>query len=204
MPGNFKYIVHNIYFCQVVFQGEFQVPKRFYPFFPDNSAQQLPYVLVQYLFKGLEHEIKRILPHGNAKLKSSYKRLFPSTREKLKRSITDKQKTAKEALDEVHVSTGDVTMARSSSELPRGPNDIYNARRTARQDNAVETEINDRSHNAEESVSTNNVKLDNVWTLLERAKREEEESKDSVFIRECSIHPALFVFLANDLQLDKR
>ena len=162
-------------------------------------------MLVQYLFKRNvpEHEIKRILPHGNAKLKSSYKRLFPSTREKLKRSITDKQKTAKEALDEVYVSTGDVTVARSSSELPRGPNDIYNARRTARQDNAVETEINDRSHNAEESVSTNNVKLDNVWTLLERAKREEEESKDSVFIRECSIHPALFVFLPNDQQLDE-
>ena len=163
-------------------------------------------MLVQYLFKGPEHEIKRILPHGNAKLKSSYKRLFPSTREKLKRSITNKEKTAKEVLDDVYVSTGDVTMARSSSELPRGPNDIYNARRSARQDNAVNAvgiEINDCSRKAEDNGPTNNVKLDNVWTLLERAKREEEESKDSVFIRECSIHPALFVFLANDQQLNE-
>ena len=159
-----------------------------------------------HIFKGPEHEIKRILPHGNAKLKSSYERLCPITREKLKRSITNKERTAKDALDEVHVSTGDVTMARSSSELPRGPNDIYNARRSARQDNAVnfvEIEKNDRSRKTEDSGSTNNIKLDNVWTLLERAKREEEESKDSVFIRECSIHPALFVFLANDQQLDE-
>ena len=146
------------------------------------------------------------MPHGNAKLKSSYKRLCLSTREKLKRSIRNKEKTAKEALDEVYVSTGDVTMARSSSELPRGPNDFYSARRSARQDNAVnavEIETNDRSRKTELRYggSTNNIKLDNVWTLLERAKREEEESKDSVFVRECSIHPALFVFLANDQQL---
>ena len=126
------------------FRENSKYQKDFILFFPDNSAQQLQYVLVQYLFKGPEHEIKHILPNGNAKLKS-YKWLFPSTREKLKRSITDKQKTAKEALDEVYVSTGDVTMARLSSELPRGPNDIYNTRRTARQDNAIETEINDHS-----------------------------------------------------------
>ena len=131
-------------------------------FFSDNSGQQLPYVLVQYLFKGPEHEIKRILLHGNAKLKSSYKRLFPSTREKLKRSITNKEKMAKEVLDDVYVSTGDVTMARSSSELPRGPNDIYNARRSARQVNAVGIEINDCSRKAEDNGPTNNVKLDNV------------------------------------------
>ena len=56
-------------------------------------------------------------------------------------------------------------------------------------------------NNVKESVSTNNVKLDNVWTLLEWAKRKEEESKDSVLIRECSIHPAVFVFLENDQQL---
>ena len=76
-------------------------------------------------------------------------------------------------------------VARSSSELPRGPNDIYKARRSARQDNAVNAagiEINDCSRKAEDSGPTNNIKLDNVWTLLERAKREEEESKDSVFI----------------------
>jgi len=40
-----------------------------------------------------------------------------------------------------------------------------------------------------------------MWTLLERAKREEEISKESIFIRECTIHPDLFVVLANDRQL---
>jgi hypothetical protein len=159
-------------------------------------------VLVQYLFKGPEHEVKR-KPHGNAKRKSSYKRLLPSTRDKLKLSITDKEKTAKEVLDEVYVSAGDVAMARSLSELPRGPNDIYNARRSARQENAVNIEPRNRSRIAGECAPTSNVRLDSVWTLLERAKREEDESKDSVFIRECSIHPALFVVLANDQQLDE-
>ena len=96
------------------FRVNFLIPKRF-DLFSDNSAQLLQYVLVQYLFKGPEHKIKRILLHGNAKLKSSYKRLCPSTREKLKRSIMNKVRMAKEALDEVYVSTGDVTMARSSS-----------------------------------------------------------------------------------------
>ena len=171
-------------------------------FSPDNSAQQLPYVLVQYLFKGPEHEVKRILQHGNANTKSSYKRLLPSTRDKLKLSITDKGKTAKKALDKVYVSAGDVAMARLASELPRGPNDIYNARHSARQENAVNIEPSNRSRNAEECAPTNNVKLDSVWTLLERAKRE-DEAKDSVFIRECSIHPALFVVLVNDQQLDE-
>ncbi len=171
-------------------------------FSPDNSAQQVPYVLVQYLFKVPEHEVKRILQHGNANTKSSYKRLLPSTRDKLKLSITDKGKTAKKALDKVYVSAGDVAMARLASELPRGPNDIYNARHSARQENAVNIEPSNRSRNAEECAPTNNVKLDSVWTLLERAKRE-DEAKDSVFIRECSIHPALFVVLVNDQQLDE-
>ncbi len=109
-------------------------------------------------------------------------------------------KTAKEALDEVYVSAGDVAMACLASELPRGPNDIYNARRSARQENAVNIEPSNRSRNAEECAPTNNVKLDGVWTLLERAKRE-DEAKDSVFIRECSIHPALFVVLVNNQQI---
>ena len=81
---------------------------------------------------------------------------MPKHKGKLKRSITNKEKTAKEALDEVYVSTGDVTMARSSSELPRGPNDFYNARCSARQDNAVnavEIETNDRSRKTEDIVA---------------------------------------------------
>ena len=47
------------------------------------------------------------------------------------------------------------------------------------------------------------INLTNFWTLLERAKREEESSKDSVFIRECGIHPNLYLVLANDIQLEQ-
>ncbi len=39
--------------------------------------------------------------------------------------------------------------------------------------------------------------------LLERAKREQSNGKDSVFIRECSIHPDLFVVLASERQLNE-
>ena len=45
--------------------------------------------------------------------------------------------------------------------------------------------------------------MDTVWALLERAKREEEQSKDAVFIRDCAIHPDLFIVLANDEQLNE-
>lgn len=66
-------------------------------------------------------------PHGNSKFKLSYTRLLPSTREKMKQSVLGKDKTVQEVLDEVYTSSGDVTMARSLGELPRGPSDIYNA-----------------------------------------------------------------------------
>ena len=51
------------------------------------------------------------------------------------------------------------------------------------------------------SCSNTQIELNNVWTLLERAKREEETSKETVFIRECSIHPDLYLVLAKDRQL---
>ena len=100
-----KRIKFTSFLASCPFGEIFEYPKDLI-FFSDNSGQQLPYVLVQYLFKRPEHEIKRIFPRGNAKLKSSYKRLFPSIRDKLKRSITNKEKMAKEVLDDVYVSTG--------------------------------------------------------------------------------------------------
>jgi hypothetical protein len=45
----------------------------------------------------------------------------------MKQSVLGKDKTVQEVLDEVYTSSGDVTMARSLGELPRGPSDIYNA-----------------------------------------------------------------------------
>lgn len=159
---------------------------------------------MQYLFKSEEHEVERILPHGNAKVKSSYRRLQTSTREKLKRSVLENEKTAKEILDVVYLESGDVTRARSASELPRGPKDLYNARHLAKQSSNYAGERTEGRLSAGQTrACTSDVSIDNIWTLLERARREEEECKDSIFIRECAIHPDLFVVLANDKQLEE-
>ena len=151
------------------------------------------------MFSGPEHDVLNAKPHGNSKSKLPYRRILPSTREKMKRSVLDGKKTATAALDEIYSSSGDVTMARSLGELPRGPVDMYNARRSARQ--SLDT-ASGFSGEAEQGTMAN-MRLDDVWTLLERAKREEDESKHNVFIRECSIHPSLFVVLANNVQLDE-
>ncbi len=52
-----------------------------------------------------------------------------------------------------------------------------------------------------EPSAASSVTIKDVWMLLVCAKREEEQSKESVFIRECAIHPDLFTVLANDRQL---
>ena len=154
------------------------------------------------MFSGAEHEVKNLRPHGNSKFKSSYRRILPSTREKMKQSVQQNEKTVKEVLDEVYISAGDVTMARSLGELPRGPSDIYNARRLAKHS----IDVSNASKNVPgsgESSRSEKLNVDAVWALLERAKREEEQSKDTVFIRDCAIHPDLFIVLANDEQLSE-
>ena len=158
-------------------------------------------MLVQYLFKSKEHELVRVMPHGNAKTtKSAYRRLQPSTRQKLKIAVHDKEKSTKEILDKVYRESGDVTHARSASELSRGPKDLYNARHLAKQ-TAGHAENTNTCTQASKPSAASSVTIEDVWTLLERAKREEEQSKESVFIRECAIHPDLFIVLANDRQL---
>ncbi len=109
-------------------------------------------------------------------------RLLPSTREKMKKSVFDKGKMLKEALDEVYRSSGDVTMARSVGELPREPNDIYNARHSAKQSSESSSLPSSESGKGE---SVENVGVNSIWTLLKRAKRDEDLSKDAVFIGEC-------------------
>ena len=136
------------------------------------------YTLVQYLFKGNEHDVDVILPHGNSKQKIPYHRMLPSTREALKRS-------PKEVIDRVYCSVGDVTKAQSIGELPRGPTDIYNARFSSKASN----------HNKVDGIN-------GIWALLEKAKREEGISSDAVFIRECRVHPDFLVVLASNRQLE--
>lgn len=166
----------------------------------DHKGRTLPYTFVQYLFKGVEHEIRQIRPHDNAKKKTSYRRVLSSTRDKLKESAFIKSKTAGKSLDEVYLSVGDVTNARSMGQLPRGPGDLYNARHAAKK---LVSETFEGEDGVAKSCSNTQIDLNNVWTLLERAKREEETSKETVFIRECSIHPDLYLVLANDRQLQQ-
>lgn len=156
----------------------------------------MPYTFIQYLFKSSEHEVRGIKPHGNSKKSnvSSYRRILPSTRKMLKASIHDKTKLPKEVLDEVYCDVGDVTKARSVGQLPRGPQDMYNARFSAKKKG---------QNSAIDAKEDSSLDLNNIWVLLERAKREEELSSDSVFIRECQIHPELLVVLASNRQLQQ-
>ena len=100
----------------------------------------------------------------------------------MKISVHDKEKTTKEILDKVYRESGDVTHARSASELPRGPKDLYNARNLAKQKDEHAEHTNTCAH-ASKSNATPSVTIEDVWTLLERAKREEEQANESVFIR---------------------
>ena len=108
-----------------------------------------------------------------------------------------KSTTAKEAHNAVYCSVGDVTSARSLGQLPRGPRDTYNPRYSAKK---METQASECKEDFKKH-SNDFLCLGSMWTLLERAKRKEEISKESIFIRECTIHPDLFVVLANDRQL---
>ena len=130
-----------------------------------------------------------VLPHGNSKKGKVYRRLLPSTRKALQTSILGKKETAKEILDNVYCSVGDVTNARSHGQLPRGPGDIYNARCAAKKAKSACSTVNQSPE------------INGIWQLLEKAKREEENDSGSVFIRECRVHPDFLVVLASDRQL---
>ena len=65
-------------------------------------------------------------------------------------------------------------------QLPRGPGDLCNARHSARK--SVSATFEDEGAVTTPGCSNKHIDLDNVWTLLERAKREEETSKETLFI----------------------
>ena len=79
---------------------------------------------------------------------------------------------------------------RSVGQIPRGPQDRYNAR---------------RSLPSEKVGSTENtvVKPNSLWILFERARGEKENSLQEKLIRECRIHPDFLVVPANDRQLQE-
>ena len=93
---------------------------------------------------------------------------------------------------EVYRSSGDNYFARSLSELPRGPRDIYTARATFKKPTT--------SSKVSQSSST---KLDEVWILLEKAKVEEDESAELKFIGGFRVHPNFSTVLALERQLEE-
>eukprot|EP00794_Sanderia_malayensis_P019660 gene19660-21607_t len=150
-------------------------------------------VLVHYQFANEEHPVYSLRPHGNSKGNTPYRRISPSTLQEMKSSILNKDLTAKEILDRIYCSRGDVLGAECLDELPRGPKDIYYARHDAKKKR--ESPAIDNTERKGGNLA------DNLWIMLERAKREEENSKYSIFIRECKVHPDLFLVLANNRQL---
>ena len=165
-------------------------------FFLDSNGDHGPYILIQYYFQGKEHELKFVKPHGNSKKGKEYIRLFPSVRDKFKASSDNNKKEKPSViLDAAYLSAGDVSEARSLGQLPRGPTDVYNARRAA-QKKSKETGTNEDLHDHSRNRS------DGLWSVLERAKREKASGKNA-FIRECSVHPELFIVLADNRQLDE-
>ena len=86
---------------------------------------------MQFLFEQEEHTVENLASHGNSKRTQPYRRLLPSTQDKLKQS-TESLNNSKVFLDEIYSSSGDVYYARSLSQLPRRPRDIYNARAPAK------------------------------------------------------------------------
>ena len=74
----------------------------------DHAGEKSPVVLLQYLFKNDEQEVRCLNPHGHSKRNVPYRRTFPSTIDKMKLS-GESGKRPKYVLDEVYRSLGDVS-----------------------------------------------------------------------------------------------
>ena len=147
----------------------------------------MPCVLVQYLFDKEEHERVHLKPHGNSKSLLPYRRSFSSTLELMKNS----EGQPKKELDKIYGFVGDVVHARSIGELPRGPQDLYSARYQVSKSQKL------KGNHKTESI----VQLDELWVLLEKAKRDEIAVGQAPFICECRVRPDFLTVLAHDQQL---
>ena len=140
----------------------------------------MSYTLVQLLFEEEKHVLVVTKPHGNSKRDSPFQRLLPSTRDKLKNLICIPKYHSKNFLDEdFYRSSDDVLNVRSMNELPRGPSDLYNARHAAKNVTLPHPHLSSNQGSESENSS------DEIWMLLQKAKRDESIAKSSIFIREC-------------------
>ena len=156
----------------------------------------MSYKLIQYLFEVEEHEVVVTKPERNSKMDTPFQKLVPSTRDKIKNSIRIPKCRPKDFLDEACRSSGDVINVRSMNELPRGPSDLYNARHAAKKVTLSHPHLSSNQGSASENSS------DEIWMLLQKAKRDESIAKSSIFIRECRVHPDFLVIPASDCQLE--
>ena len=118
-------------------------------------------------------------PHGNIKRDNPFQRLLPSTRDKLKNLIRISKCRSKDFLDEVDRSSDDVLNIRSMNELPRSPSDLYNDRHAAKKVTLSNSHLSSNQGSASENSG------DEIWMLLQKAKRDESIAKSSIFMREC-------------------
>ena len=132
--------------------------------------------------------MKALNPHGNSERKAPSE-TFSGTIDKMKLP-GESGKRPKYVLDEVYCSLCDVSHVRSVGQIPPTPQDMYNTRGLVPSEKVGSTE-------------NKVVKLDSLWMLLERARREEENSLQEKIIRECRIHPDFLVVLANYRQLQE-
>ena len=144
-----------------------------------DGKKKWSYTLIQYLFEEEKHELVVTKPHRNSKRDTPFQRLLQSTREKLKNLIGIPKCHSKKFLDEVYGSSDDVLNVRSMNELPRGLSDLYNARHAAKKVTLSHPHLSSNQGSASENSS------DEIWMLLQKAKRDESIAKSSIFIREC-------------------
>lgn len=89
-------------------------------FIADHNGKDIQNVLIQYIFEKDEHEVVSKKPHGNSKAENPFQRIMPSVGEKIKESFSGHKIPVKSCLDNLYTDFGDVTQARSASNLPRG------------------------------------------------------------------------------------
>jgi len=106
----------------------------------------------------------------------------------MKLSVKSK-KNPNKVLDQLYTQAGDVCNAESLGSIPCGPQDLYNARRSAKEAPCGG------------GTSSSSVKIDALWMLLGKAKSDEAAFKDNKFIRECRMHPDFLTVLADERQL---
>ena len=143
--------------------------------------------MVQYLFDGEEHEIVHLKPHGNSESLLPYRRLFSGTQE----LMINSEGQPKKGLHKIYSSVCDAVHARSIGKQSRGPQDLYSARYQVPKRHKLK-----RNHKTESVIQ-----LDELWVLLEKAKRDEIGEGQVPFIRECRVHPDFLTVLAHDQQL---